>query len=33
MSKLINAGYSKPFTSIEDGIEEYYKYLIDKRSF
>lgn len=29
MSKLINAGYTKPFTSLEDGISDYVKnYLI-----
>jgi len=34
MDKLINQGYKIPFTSIEDGIEEYYKeYLLDGKRF
>jgi ADP-L-glycero-D-manno-heptose 6-epimerase len=34
MSKLINTGYSLPFTSLEDGVSDYVKnYLVDKRYF
>lgn len=32
MAKLIKAGYSKPFTSLEDGVNDYVKnYLVGKR--
>ncbi len=32
MNKLINAGYTKPFTSLEDGVNDYVtNYLIGKR--
>lgn len=34
MDKLRKAGYTKPFTSLEDGVEDYVKnYLIGKRYF
>lgn len=34
MSKLISQGYQKPFTSLEDGIEDYVKnYLVPNRYF
>lgn len=34
MSKLINAGYNKPFTSLEEGVTDYVKnYLVGKRYF
>jgi hypothetical protein len=31
MQKLLNAGYTKPFTSLENGVEDYVKYLKGKR--
>lgn len=34
MSKLIKAGYNKPFTSLEDGVTDYVKnYLVGKRYY
>jgi len=34
MNKLIAQGYQKPFTSLEDGIEDYVKnYLIPNKYF
>jgi len=34
MSKLIKAGYTKPFTSLEDGVEDYVKnYLLPHKHF
>ncbi|MDR0437233.1 MAG: ADP-glyceromanno-heptose 6-epimerase [Bacteroidales bacterium] len=31
MQKLINAGYTKPFTSLEDGVSDYVEYLKDEK--
>ena len=32
MSKLRSIGYDKPFTSLEDGVEDYVKnYLMDQK--
>ena len=31
MQKLINVGYSKPFTSLEDGVADYVEYLKDNQ--
>ena len=34
MDKLRNAGYDKPFTSLEDGIADYVKnYLVQDKTF
>ena len=31
MQKLVNAGYSKPFTSLEQGVSDYVDYLKNER--
>jgi ADP-L-glycero-D-manno-heptose 6-epimerase len=34
MNKLINAGYNKAFTSLEDGVKDYVQnYLLPKKYF
>ena len=33
MQKLINAGYDQPFTSLEDGVEDYVKQFLKEHLY